>query len=189
MKHSAKLFQEFLLEKWNTPLNGLELKDITSLTSYKNLSKYGLKDISSPLQRSRLNFRFSVLPDQVKDLGFKNKSGDFLKIFDVNQRSGRVQAYSHNNGGGNMLKSNNSPLNNIGDYDMMFRFIEEHIKRKISKDIPISIGNGFSRKHGSFKYYDQDPDRFDDQKEEYLDRKKSRKMDLKLNRDIDRLWQ
>lgn len=168
MKTLVISMDDFISEraKWNSPLNGLKLEDIKALPSYQDLISYGLSDISSELQKSRLNFRFEVLPYATKDIKYRSKekvnSDAHLKLFDVNQRSGRIQAYviprSHGQvmAGGNMLKSLKHQLETLEDYDVMFTFLIDHINRKISKDATITFGQ-FSRNSGSFKYEKGDP--------------------------------
>lgn len=158
-------FSSFINEgrsKWQSSGTGLTLDQVRSLPSYQRLSRFGLVDISSELQKARLNFRFrlpllamsqhpdapAVQPPFItlkKVLSRYEKIGHMM-IIDVHQRSGRIQVYwGHNvfNNGdkqayrnASKIKSLGHPIETLDDFDTMFKHIDKYIskKAKLSSD-------------------------------------------------------
>lgn len=165
MSNYIHTFLDFVNEaaKWTSSGLDITLDQLKDLPSYKNLSKYGIDDISTPLQQGRLNFRFKIPTYAVKPKSRVNYRGDtkysptptekslgHIIVFDVNQRSGKLQAYwasrvyqnpntelqKQEYSGANCLKNFNRPLTTSGDFDIMFRHIGRWVDKKIKKDSP-----------------------------------------------------
>jgi len=140
MKQYIEDLEEFNeARKWKTSGLPITLKQIRNLPAYKNLITFGFQDISSSMQKKRLNFRFKIIQYSYHQ---STKHGDFVRAttmhIDVNQRSGRIQAYwiNHSDGhpyssGGHHLKTLNKPIETLEEYTIMFNHVLRYIQKKM----------------------------------------------------------
>jgi len=156
MKSIVKPLDSFINEarKWKTSGLPLALKEIYNLPEYKALIQYGFVDVSSLMQKKRLNFRFRIsgYVAHYYSFGVMAKDGEQLPFFymcDVNQRSGRIQTYlsikpgnkSNIYNNGNKIKSLDHPIETLEDYKIMFKHLLKYIDKKTKSFAPRYVIN------------------------------------------------